>query len=204
MFDPALRRLKDRILHPVARALPGISPGWLTAAGLALGLASAWAAWHGRFMPALGLWLANRTLDGLDGIVARLHGRVSDLGGYLDLVADFVVYASIPAALALRPGADAALLPATVILLAAFYVNTISWTVAAALLEKRAVDPGVPRPVTSVAIPEGLISGGETVLFYGLFLILPEHQVPLFYTMAGLTALTVLQRVLWAGRAFRA
>jgi len=202
MLDPVLRRLKDRILDPVARALPGVSPTLLTVVGLLLGLASAYAAWRGLFMPALALWLANRTLDGLDGAVARMHGKVSDLGGYLDLVTDFVVYASVPAALALRPGADPTLAAAAVLLLAAFYVNTVSWTVAAALLEKRAPFPDGPRESTSVAIPEGLISGGETILFYGLFFLLPRQQVPLFHLMAALTALTVVQRALWAIRTF--
>lgn len=203
MLDPVLRRWKDRLLDPFARALPGVSPTLLTAIGLAVGLASAYAAWHGLFMPALALWLANRTVDGLDGAVARMHGKASDLGGYLDLVTDFVVYASIPAALALRPGAEPGLAAAAVLLLAAFYVNTVSWTVAAALLEKRVRVPDGPRRRTSVPIPEGLISGGETILLYSLFFLLPQHQMLLFHVMAALTALTVVQRVIWASRTFR-
>jgi phosphatidylserine synthase len=138
VFDPVLRRLKDRILNPVALALPGVSPGALTALGLVVGLGSAYGAWHGRFGLALALWLANRILDGLDGAVARVHGKATDFGGYIDLVADFVVYGAVPAAIALRPGADPALAAAAVVLLATFYVNTVSWTVASALLEKRA------------------------------------------------------------------
>lgn len=191
------------MLEPLARELPGASPTLLTAIALVLGLASAYAAWHGLFIPALALWLANRTMDGLDGVVARVHGKASDLGGYLDLVTDFVVYASIPAALALRPGADPGLAGAAVLLLAAFYVNTVSWTVAAALLEKRADAPDSPRGSMSVVIPEGLISGGETILFFSLFFLLPRQQVALFHIMAALTALTVVQRVLWASRTFR-
>ena len=44
---------------------------------------------------ALALILVNRLADGLDGAVAR-HGRLTDLGGYVDIVADFLVYAVVP------------------------------------------------------------------------------------------------------------
>lgn len=203
MFDPVLRRLKDRILHPVARALPRVSPGALTALGLFVGLASAYAAWHGLFGLGLALWLTNRIFDGLDGAVARVHGKATDFGGYVDLVADFVVYGAVPAAIALRPGADPALAAAAVLLLVTFYVNTVSWTVASALLEKRAQGARVNGSPTSVTIPEGLVSGGETILFYSLFFLLPALQVQLFYLMGALTALTVVQRVVWAMKAFR-
>lgn len=204
MFDPILRPVKDRVLAPVARAFRWLEPGVITALGLALGLGSAWAAWMGAFGPGLILWLANRVMDGLDGAVARLREESTDLGGFLDLMADFLVYGAVPLAMALRPGADAGLAPATVLLLTAFYVNAASWMVPAALLEKRgrgARDRGEP---TSVVIPEGLVAGGETVVFYALFFLFPGHQVELFLLMAGLTALTVLQRVLWATRIFGA
>jgi phosphatidylglycerophosphate synthase len=203
VFDPALRKIKDVLLASPARGLGLVHPGWLTLLGFGLGVGSAAHAWGGRFGLALIFWLANRTLDGLDGAVARLHGKSSDLGGLLDLVADFAVYAAIPLALALRPGADPALPAAAALLLGAFYVNTAAWLVPSAILErrKRGVDErGEP---TSVVIPEGLVSGGETILFYCLFFLLPHHQVLLFRTMAALTAVTVVQRLVWAFSEFR-
>lgn len=204
MFDPILRRAKDRALAPIARAFRRVEPGAITALALALGLGAAWAAWIGAFGPGLVLWLANRVLDGLDGAVARLRGDSTDLGGFLDLMADFVVYGAVPVAMALRPGADPALAPATVLLLMAFYVNAASWMVPAALLEKRgrgARDRGEP---TSLILPEGLVAGGETVVFYALFFLFPDRQVALFQLMAGLTGFTVLQRILWGIRTFGA
>lgn len=202
MFDPQLRPLKDRLLDPLARRLPGVSPLALTVVGLAVGLGAALAGWHGRFGLGFGLWVFNRILDGLDGAVARMHAKSSDLGGYLDLLADFVVYAAVPVALALRPGAPPELLPVGLVLVATFYVNTVSWMVPAALLEKRGQGVSARGGPTSVTIPEGLVSGGETVVFYGLFFLLPTHQVTLFGLMAGLTAVTVLQRLVWGFRVF--
>jgi len=144
----------------------------------------------------------NRMLDALDGAVARLGGRVSDLGGFLDLLADFTVYAAIPVALALRPDAPAGLRSDALLLLAVFYVNTAAWMVPAALLEKRGRGAATRGEPTSVTIPEGLVSGGETVLFYSLFFLFPAWQSGLFRAMAVLTAITVVQRLVWAVREF--
>ncbi len=194
--------MKDQLLGPLARALPGVHPGAITALALFAGLGAAGAAWRGAFAVGLVLWLGNRLLDGLDGAVARINGRSSDLGGYLDLVADFVVYGAIPAALALRPGASPELIRAAVLLLAVFYVNAAAWMVPSALLEKRGYGVGARGEPTSVTIPEGLVSGSETVLFFSLFFLLPSHQVALFLLMAALTGITALQRVIWGFREF--
>jgi phosphatidylglycerophosphate synthase len=202
LFDTQLRPLKDRVVYPLARRLPGVSPLALTILGLLVGLGAALAGWLGHFGIGLALWVLNRTLDGLDGAVARMHAKSSDLGGYLDLLADFVVYAAIPVALALRPGAPPELLAAGLVLVAAFYVNTASWMVPAALLEKRGQGVSARGEPTSVTIPEGLVSGSETVVFYALFFLFPGHQVALFGVMAALTVVTVLQRLVWGVRVF--
>ena len=101
MFDPLLRPVKDRLLAPIAGLTRGVDPALITLSGLALGLGAAVAAWVGAFGWGLGLWVANRILDGLDGAVARLRGEPSDLGGFLDLLSDFLVYAAVPVALSL-------------------------------------------------------------------------------------------------------
>lgn len=203
VLDPLLRPVKDRALLPLAKALAGVGPGTVTAVAFAFGVAAAAAAWRGGLRLAAALWLANRVLDGLDGAVARVYGKSSDLGGFLDLVADFAVYAAIPLALAFRPGADPALPGAAAFLLGVFYVNAAAWMVPSALLERRGRGPNERGEATSVVIPEGLISGAETVLFYTLFFLLPDHQVLLFLVMAALTAITVAQRVVWATSKFR-
>lgn len=202
MFDPVLRPMKDRALAPVARVVGGAAPGTITALGLAAGLAAAWSAWNGAFGLGLLLWLANRVLDGLDGVVARIQGSGSDLGGLFDLMADFTVYAAIPLAMALRPGAPPELAPAALVLLAAFYVNAASWMVPAALLEKGGRGAAAREESTSLTMPEGLVAGGETIVFYALFFLFPARQVVLFGVMAGLTAAGVIQRLIWARRVF--
>lgn len=199
MLDPALRRSKDRLLEPLARALgPGVHPNALTLLGFALGLGCAWSLLHAAYLPALGLWALNRVLDGLDGAVARIWDRQSDLGGYLDILLDFALYALIPLALVAGLPDPDALYPRLALLLGSFYLNAASWMYLAALLEKRAA--ARRDPATAVVMPAGLIEGTETLAFYTAFLLLPGALPELFAAMTALVLLTVAQRLLWAVR----
>jgi hypothetical protein len=137
MLDRRMRLMKDRALAPVAASLRSVPPVALTAIGLVAGLGCAAAAYSGDTPLAIGLWVANRTLDGLDGAVARLAGTSSDRGGYLDLVADFITYAVIPVAqVAGAPDPSPLAVPLGA-LLGAYYVNSVSWLALSAILERR-------------------------------------------------------------------
>lgn len=57
--------------------------------------------------------------------------------------------------------------------------------------------------LTSVTMPTGVVEGTETILFFALFLLLPDHYALLFWIMSVATAAGVLQRLLWARRALR-
>ena len=96
MLDRYLRPLIDPPLNRLGRGLAwaGIGANAVTLAGLLLGLGAAGAIAWGAPLVALGLILASRLADGLDGAVARAT-RLSDLGGFLDIVADFVFYAAV-------------------------------------------------------------------------------------------------------------
>ena len=151
-------------------------------------------AWYGT---ALGLWLLNRFLDGLDGLVAREKGLATDFGGYLDILADFAVYAAVPIGLYLsQPATGNAL--SLILMLGSFYVNAASWMHLSAILEKRGAGAGARGEVTSVTIPPGLIGGTETIVFYAAFLLWPDQMSRLFMLMACLVLVGVAQRVWWA------
>jgi len=199
MFDDVLRRPKEIIMQPLAKAFKGVSPTTITVAACLVGVASGAAAASQQYGLALGLWGANRLLDGLDGTMARVNSQQSDLGGYLDLVLDMVVYAAIPLGLTLGsdlPGVTLAL----AVLLASFYINSATWMVLSSLLEKRCQGAKAKGELTTVTIPRGLIEGLETFLFYSLFMIFPQWLTVLFSLMAGLVILTSIQRVAWAVR----
>jgi len=200
MFDDYLRKLKDRLLAPIARRLgPGVSPNLLTWLALVVGLASAGAALTHRYWLGLGLWFVNRILDGLDGTQARVHHRGTAFGAYLDIVLDFVVYAAIPSALALADGSFAVAMAAC-LLLASFYVNAASWMYLSALLEQREQGARATDEITAVTMPRGLVAGTETVVAYALFFLLPARLPELFALMAILVLATVGQRLVWAKR----
>lgn len=196
MTDAYLRRPKEALLGPVARRTP-LHPTVITLVALVPGAGAALAAADGRAVTAVSLWLLNRLLDGLDGTVARQRDRQSDLGAYLDILGDFLVYAAVPIGLAVHHGTTAGWI-ATAALLAAFYVNTVSWAYLAAIIERRSLRP--EGGYTAVAMPGGLIEGAETVVIYAIMLAVPGWSIPLCWAMAGAVAITVGQRVAWALR----
>ncbi len=115
---------------------------------------------------ALVLWLANRcgpansvfpvftidqclhilcvlsVLDGLDGSVARRFNKQTDLGGYLDILCDFIVYALVPIGVTLgRPAAfqsDAGWVTLA-LLEGVYFVNAAGLFQLAAILERHQV-----------------------------------------------------------------
>ena len=195
MFDEPLRRFKDRVGRPLADRLSGVSPLAISALALVIGLLASFAAYKIHYATALALWLLNRILDGLDGLIARLHHRQSDFGGYVDILTDFAVYAALPIGLVVgSPSIERYL--ALSVLLASFYINAASWMYLAALLEKRAAR--VAGTQTAIVMPAGIIGGFESIIAYGIFLLFPAHITVLFSIFAALVIVTIIQRLIWA------
>ena len=195
VVDRYLRPSKDVVLDSLSKRLPNVSPTAITLTAFVVGLVACVFTWQGQYGWGLGLWLLNRVLDGLDGSIARQHTKQSDLGGYLDILLDFVIYALLPLALVLSAPSQTRFV-ALACLLASFYVNAGSWMYLAAILEKR----HAVRELTSITMPRGLIEGAETILFYCLFLLFPQQLEHLFVLMAVLVTATAIQRVVWAVR----
>lgn len=206
MIDSFGRRWKDRVLAPIVGRIPSfVTPTAITTVALVFGLAAALTAGFSLWSVALVLFGINRVLDGLDGLVARFREVSSDLGGYLDIVFDFLVYATLPIGVwigsrelypefltrsELPLGATA-----LVALLASFYLNAVSWIYLSAIQEKRGGDVAA---MTTVAMPSGLIEGTETLVFFTLFLLIPRYAPLLFFAMAAGTIVGSVQRVIWA------
>ncbi|WP_323036152.1 CDP-alcohol phosphatidyltransferase family protein [Pararhodobacter sp.] len=201
MLDRYLRPILDPPLNHVGRHLAkaGISANAVTLIGLALGLAGALAIASGLFGWALALMLASRLADGLDGAVARAT-RLTDFGGYLDIVADFLFYAAFPLAfVAVDPAQNGT---AGAALLAAFYVNGASFLGFAILAEKHKLTT-TARGAKSWYHAGGLLEGTETIVFFALLCLFPAAFVPLAWGFAGLCLLTAIARVVMAFDVFR-
>lgn len=195
MFDDRLRSIKDIPLRPLVRLAAGarVSPTAVTVVGLIAGLAAAVTAAASHWTPATVLWIVNRLLDGLDGALARATGSGSDAGGYMDILADFVVYAAIPLGIA-AGASQAAVWPAAAVLLATCYVNAASWMYLAAILEKRG---RYESRRTAVAMPRGFVEGAETIVAYTIALLLPRYAAIVFWLLAVLVLLTATRRAAW-------
>jgi phosphatidylglycerophosphate synthase len=168
-------------------------------AGFLMG-AAAWAAlawnWYGL---AAGLILANRLADGLDGAVAR-RGGLTDLGGYLDIVLDFIFYAGVPFFFAV--GRPEAALPAA--FLAFSFVGTGGTFLAfAAIAAKRGLTTEA-RGRKSLYYLGGLTEGAETIALFLLICALPDHFELLAWGFGALCWVTTCTRILTAVQTFRA
>lgn len=199
MFDHTARNVKERLFSPLATPLRRVPPQVLTWLALVFGLGTAVFLVRQQTLWAFIFWFLNRLFDGLDGMVARMGSQQSDLGGYLDILLDFVVYAAIPVGLVLGNPTSTRYI-ALAVLLSVFYVNAASWMYLAAILEKRQHGAAAQGEKTTVTMPVGLIGGVETILFYSAFILFPAQTPLLFGVMAGLTAFTVGQRLTWAYR----
>ena len=199
MFDHYLRGLKDRLLAPLAALLRGVSPNVITLVAFILGMASAGAAARGSWGAGLAFWLANRITDGVDGTVARLSGRQTDFGGYLDILLDFVVYAAIPVGFAIQT-TNRSVPVWAVVLEASFFVNACSWMYLSAVLEKRAAGAELSGELTTITMPPALVAGFETIVFFALFFLFPARVTLLFGIMSVLVGINIIQRLVWARR----
>ncbi len=191
MLDTRARRVLAPPLDAVAARLAeaGVPALALTAAGWVAGVAACLAVVAHAWLPALALWLLNRLLDGLDGPVARRQGA-TDLGGFLDIVADFSIYAGFVVAVGVaRPEA----LLACLALLGAYYVSGTAFLALSSLLERRGTT--VAADGRSLRFVGGLAEGTETVVVYAVVCLLPDRAELIVWVFAAAVAVTAAQRI---------
>jgi phosphatidylglycerophosphate synthase len=187
------RRARAVIAPPLAAggarlAALGVAPLAITVLGFGLGAGACVAAGLGAWTVALVLWLGNRLADGLDGPVARAAAP-SDLGGFLDIVADFTVYGGFLVGVAVAlPSARLAAL----VLLATYYVSGTAFLALSSLLERRRHDGGDERSLRFVG---GLAEGTETILVYAAICLFSGQAAAICWAFAAAVALTAIQRV---------
>lgn len=201
MFDARLRLIIDPPLDASARHLDrlGITANAVTVSGFVVGIAAAAVIGLGYVWIGLALILVNRLFDGLDGALARRQGA-TDFGGYLDIVLDFIVYAAIPVGFAaLDPTANA--LPAA-FLIFSFVGTGASFLAFAIVAAKRNLSTEL-RGSKSFYYLGGLTEGTETIVFFILCCVLPEH-FPILATIFGaLCWVTTATRILAARSMFK-
>jgi phosphatidylglycerophosphate synthase len=194
MLDGRLRPLIDPPLNRCGRALAarGIGADVVTLVGFLVGLGAMLAVALEAYAVGLGLLLVNRLADGLDGAVAR-QTRLTDLGGFLDIVLDFIVYAGMVFAFALAdPGRNGL---AAAFLLFAFMGTGSSFLAFAIMAAKRGLSTA-QRGSKSLYYLGGLTEGTETILFLMLACLFPTRFPQLAALFGVLCWLTTFGRVL--------
>ncbi|RED53601.1 CDP-alcohol phosphatidyltransferase family protein [Aestuariispira insulae] len=194
MFDAALRRLIDPPLNRAGLFFhrQGISANTITVAGFFVGMGALPALALGRPDIALICILLNRLMDGLDGAIARQAGP-TDIGGYLDIVLDFLFYGAVPFGFALMMPEFAL---SAAFLIFSFIGTGSSFLAYAIVAEKRKITTDI-RGLKSFYYLGGLTEGGETIAFFILLCLLPQHFNILAWVFGSLCWITTVTRI-WA------
>ena len=207
MYDIALRQWKDKLVDPIAQMTPlYVGPGHVTFVAFTCGLLSCLAILSPTTHQsvALCLWLANRFLDCLDGAVARKRRLVTELGGFLDLLGDFVVYSLLPIAVArgqegattgssARSDDDVVVVVdwlAVAFLEASFHINNFVLFYGAAVAAERRSEE-----LTSVTMRPALVEGFESGLLFTAMLVWPRRINALSWLMGTAVTVGICQRV---------
>lgn len=196
MLDEPFRAWLSRTAAAPARWMhrAGWSPNAVTVLGFALSGSAAWPIAVGSLRVGIALWLAGRILDGYDGLLARISGRASLFGGFLDITLDMLAYSAMAVAFAIRMPQDQLLW----MLVLAGYVLAITTTLAlSSVLERADQQLGGDR---SLQFTPGLAEGGETTIVYVLIALAPHWSPWVLRGWLLLLAITFLERLRLARR----
>ncbi|MEO0809542.1 MAG: CDP-alcohol phosphatidyltransferase family protein [Pseudomonadota bacterium] len=196
MFDAKIRILIDPPLNAMGRRLAGwgIAANAVTLAGFVSGMAGTALIAFGHPGWALVVILCSRLADGLDGAVARATQK-TDLGGFLDIVLDFIFYGAVPLAFAVADPAGNAL-PAAVLLLS-YFANGSTFLAYAIMAAKQEIETSA-QGVKSLYYMTGLAEGGETIVVIILFCLFPAYFPFIAYGYAALCYASATGRIVLA------
>lgn len=202
MLDAAARRLIDPPLDRAATRLAAtpLTANATTVGGFVLGLAAMGAVALDLYLAGLVLLLLNRLADGLDGAIARRRG-ITDLGGFLDIVLDFIVYSGIVFAFALADPERNAL--AAAFLIFSFMGTGCSFLAFAIMAAKRGVATEA-RGRKSLYYLGGLTEGTETIAFLAACTLFPQAFPMLALVFGILCWITTAGRIATAAGVLRA
>lgn len=189
--QPQLRLAKQLIIW-------GWTANQVTLLGFLIGLTALPLLAFEQYYFALGAILLNRLLDGLDGTIARLT-QISDRGGFLDIVLDFLFYSTIPLGFALANPSENALAAAVLIY---SFVGTGSSFLAFAIFAAKRQLSSPAYPHKSFYYLGGLTEATETILVFVLMCLIPTWFSVFAYGFASLCLLSTVLRIYTAWKNF--
>jgi phosphatidylglycerophosphate synthase len=190
MIDARFRQYMDPPLGAIARGLhnTGITANQVTITGFIIGLSAIPLLALQHYMAALAVIAVNRFADGLDGAIARDQG-ITDVGGYLDIVLDFIFYSAVIFGFCLALP-DQALYGAFLIF--SFIGTGSSFLALSIFAAKRSLTTNL-RGTKSIYYLGGLTEGFETIAALVLMCFFPAWFwliASIFGTLCWITTLT--------------
>lgn len=199
MIDDILR---EQFRTPVAAtgvwlARRGVRAESLTVAGFVVGLAGCAAVVGEYYGLALVCLALNRLADLFDGAIARAT-RVTDYGGFLDILLDLLIYSGFVLAFAIGRPQNA--LPAAV-LIYTFLATGASFLAAANIAAKRGIMREPPER-KSFFYKAAIAEGAETTVYLAVICLFPGQFAVITYVFAAICWVSVGGHFWWA-RQFR-
>ena len=182
----------DPPLNKVARLLRGskITANQVTIGGFLLGLAVIPALAFQMYFLAIAIIVINRIADGLDGAIARQHG-VTDLGGYLDIVLDFIFYSAVIFGFCLALPDQATY---GAFLIFSFIGTGTSFLALSIFAAKRSLSTDI-RGTKSIYYLGGLTEGFETIVTFLMMCLFPAWFWLIASIFGALCWVTTLTRI---------
>ncbi|MCK7458031.1 CDP-alcohol phosphatidyltransferase family protein [Idiomarina aminovorans] len=193
MFDPKILPVTRKVLNTPARMLVrlGVNADQVTIAGFLIGLLTVPLLAFEYYQLALVAILLNRLFDGLDGAVAR-RTQLTDAGGFLDIVLDFIFYSAVVFGFMLAAPEQNAI--AAGVLLVTFMGTGSTFLAFASVAGKRGIE-NPAYPSKSLHYMSGLTEGFETILAFVVFCLWPQHFAVLAYVFAVGCWVTAITRI---------
>ena len=193
MFDRQIQKYTQKPLQYIAKLfLKFISPNHMTLIGFSFGVLMCLSIIIDQYLIAIIFLFLNRLADGLDGTMARLQNP-TPLGGYLDIVLDFLIYGGFVLSFGITEQNNTLL---SMVLLFC-YIGTGS-----TFLAKAAILPSLTNQNLNEEIPKsfyyavGLVEGTETIVFMVLCLLFPNLFIYFSFVFIILCLITIVFRII--------
>jgi phosphatidylglycerophosphate synthase len=192
MIDAQLRKVIDPPLASIAQSLHGtnITANQVTIMGFLLGLTAIPLLMQHHYLAALAIIVLNRIADGLDGAIARERG-ITDFGGYLDIVLDFIFYSAVIFGFCLAQPEQAVY---GAFLIFSFIGTGSSFLTLSIFAAKRKISTN-RRGTKSIYYLGGLTEGAETILVLVTMCLLPHWFWLIACIFATLCWITTISRI---------
>ena len=137
------------------------------------------------------MFLLGRILDGVDGNLAN-KTNITEFGGFIDIVCDFISYSIIPLAFILNDNSNAIF---GSILLTTFFGTSSTFFGIAIFENKKTINKNSGKSFFYIG---GFMGGAVTILFLSLMFLFPDKFNLIALIFSILCILSTIERIYYA------